>query len=239
MIYVMSDLHGCYDKYKKLLEIINFSKDDTLYILGDICDRGDKPMSIYLDIMNSDNIHAIKGNHEMMAIEALEKIMQSETDLNDENAEIDLDTYLSLSVWLDNGGDTTIKDLDSLDLQEKLSVYNFIKNLPYYEKVTVGDIEYTLVHAGLGNFSENKKIEDYTPEELVWAEPDFDELLWSDRKKRLIVGHTPTFLFRKDPENRIYHGKGSITDVDCGAVYDFAAGRLGCLRLDDYKEFYV
>ena len=41
MTYAMSDLHGCYDKYKKMLEKIHFGEDDTLYILGDVVDRGD------------------------------------------------------------------------------------------------------------------------------------------------------------------------------------------------------
>ena len=34
VIYAMSDLHGCYDKYIKMLEKISFSDSDTLYILG-------------------------------------------------------------------------------------------------------------------------------------------------------------------------------------------------------------
>ena len=38
MIYVMSDLHGCYDKYERMLKKISFSKDDILYILGDVVD---------------------------------------------------------------------------------------------------------------------------------------------------------------------------------------------------------
>ena len=29
-VYVMSDLHGEYNKYQKMLELINFSKEDTL-----------------------------------------------------------------------------------------------------------------------------------------------------------------------------------------------------------------
>ena len=41
MIYAMSDLHGCYEKYIKMLDKINFSDSDTLYILGDVVDRGD------------------------------------------------------------------------------------------------------------------------------------------------------------------------------------------------------
>lgn len=39
MIYVISDIHGCYDKYIKMLEKIRFSSEDTLYVLGDVLDR--------------------------------------------------------------------------------------------------------------------------------------------------------------------------------------------------------
>lgn len=42
MTYAMSDLHGRYDLYIKMLEKINFSEGDTLYILGDFVDRGDE-----------------------------------------------------------------------------------------------------------------------------------------------------------------------------------------------------
>lgn len=34
MVYAVSDIHGCYDKYIDLLNEINFSPDDTLYVLG-------------------------------------------------------------------------------------------------------------------------------------------------------------------------------------------------------------
>ena len=35
MIYTVSDLHGCYDKYQKLLETLNLGENDTLYVLGE------------------------------------------------------------------------------------------------------------------------------------------------------------------------------------------------------------
>lgn len=40
MIYVMSAIHGCYEKYRRMLDAIYFSEKDTLYILGDVRDRG-------------------------------------------------------------------------------------------------------------------------------------------------------------------------------------------------------
>lgn len=35
MIYCMSDIHGELDRFKAMLDLINFSSDDTLYIIGD------------------------------------------------------------------------------------------------------------------------------------------------------------------------------------------------------------
>jgi len=67
MSYVMSDLHGCYDKYMQMLEKIKFSDNDTLYILGDIIDRGDDGIKILLNMMNRNNTIPILGNHEYMA----------------------------------------------------------------------------------------------------------------------------------------------------------------------------
>ena len=36
MVYVVSDIHGHYEKLLALLDLIKFNESDTLYILGDI-----------------------------------------------------------------------------------------------------------------------------------------------------------------------------------------------------------
>lgn len=38
--YVVSDLHGQYRIFLKLLEMVDFSENDQLYMLGDAIDRG-------------------------------------------------------------------------------------------------------------------------------------------------------------------------------------------------------
>ena len=78
MTYAISDIHGCYEEYIKLLEKINFSENDTLYILGDICDRGEKPMEIYNDIMARDNVIPLFGNHEHLAYINLRHLIKRE-----------------------------------------------------------------------------------------------------------------------------------------------------------------
>ena len=66
--YVMSDIHGEIDRYHKMLELINFSSDDQLYIIGDVIDRGADGVSILLEIIDKGNVHFIIGNHEDMML---------------------------------------------------------------------------------------------------------------------------------------------------------------------------
>ena len=40
MNYAISDIHGNFKTFMAMLEKIKFSDKDTLYIIGDLCDRG-------------------------------------------------------------------------------------------------------------------------------------------------------------------------------------------------------
>ena len=59
MIYVMSDVHGEYEKYRRMLEKIRFSDEDTLYILGDVVDRGPEPVKLLQDMAVRENVFPI------------------------------------------------------------------------------------------------------------------------------------------------------------------------------------
>ena len=56
MKYVVADIHGCYEEYMELIQKINLSEEDHLYILGDALDRGDEPMKVILDMEQRKNI---------------------------------------------------------------------------------------------------------------------------------------------------------------------------------------
>ena len=66
MRYAISDLHGCYDKYQALLKKICFGPEDTLYVLGDVLDRGPDGFRILLDMAGRSNGVGLLGNHEAM-----------------------------------------------------------------------------------------------------------------------------------------------------------------------------
>lgn len=49
MIYVCSDIHGLFNRYNTLVN--KLTKNDTLYILGDVIDRGPDGIKIIKDII--------------------------------------------------------------------------------------------------------------------------------------------------------------------------------------------
>ena len=68
--YVISDIHGCFKEFQALLEEIQFNPNqDTLYILGDVIDRGWESLECLRFIMKSKSIHLLRGNHEAMMLD--------------------------------------------------------------------------------------------------------------------------------------------------------------------------
>ena len=134
MIYAMSDLHGQYDLYIKMLEKIKFGKDDTLYILGDVADRSAGGIKILLDMMKRDNIIPLIGNHEHMAYNVLKKFCVEITEDNYDK-QIDEKTYDMYGLWMYNGGDETLKDFMRLGKEDRERVLDYIGEFDLYAEV--------------------------------------------------------------------------------------------------------
>lgn len=64
MIYLTSDIHGCFKQFKQMLEYIHFGDEDFLYIIGDAVDRGEEPIPLLQYIMEQPNMELLMGNHE-------------------------------------------------------------------------------------------------------------------------------------------------------------------------------
>lgn len=231
--YVMSDLHGHYQAYRDMLEKIDFAETDRLYILGDVLDRGPRPISILLDAMERSNITIIAGNHCVMAVECLRFLMQEITE--DSVSGINEEMVEKLLTWQYNGSVSTTDEFHRCGRKTQKEILNFISNFDLYEEIEVGGRTYVMVHAGLGNFRPDKELWEYELDELVWHRMDYEEQYFED--KFVITGHTPTMAIEGNPRpGYIYQANHNIA-IDCGL--SFPGGRLGCLRLDDMQEFYV
>ena len=163
--YVISDIHGQYDMFMELLDKIKLKETDTIYILGDVLDRGPHPIKTLRKLMEMPNAICMVGNHEFMALECLEFLMKEITDKSIE--ELDETMLDNLVTWQYNGSKTTIDEFRKLDTEGKMGVIDFIKELLIYEEISVGDKDYLLVHAGLGNYSPQKDIEYYSAPAVI------------------------------------------------------------------------
>ena len=231
--YVISDIHGHYDYYLKMLEKINFSDSEMLYILGDVVDRGPHPVKILQDLMKRSNVCCIAGNHEVMFCECMKTLLQEITE--ESIADIDEEEIEKLINWQQNGSATTTDEFHKLSRSEQKEIAEFVSEFEVYEEVHTAMGKFLLVHAGLGNFEPDKELWEYELDELVWKRPDYGKKYFEDIF--IVSGHTPTLFIKENPRKGfIYQSHNNIV-IDCGCGIPY--GRLGCLRLDDMKEFYV
>lgn len=230
--YVISDIHGEYDLFIELLDKIGLRDEDTLYVLGDVLDRGPHPIKTIHKLMEMPNAICLAGNHEFMALDCLDFLMREITDkfLADLDEKM-LSNYLT---WQQNGCETTINEFSKLELDEKQDVIEFIKEFQLYEELFVNGKEFLLVHSGFGNYRPDKGIGEYSVMELVWERIDYDKGYFPG--KTIVSGHTPTQgISGNSSPGSIYRRKNHIA-IDCGAF--ISGGRLAALCLDTGEEYY-
>lgn len=256
--YVMSDIHGQYMAYKKMLEKINFSDNDYLYVLGDVIDRGPDGIRIIKDIMNRDNVDLILGNHEFMMLNAIKYIRNREVQGSRVKRTDDGLTPLELWTHPCNGGEGTCMELSGLPEYEKNEIEEFLLSRDLIKRIKVGDKNYHLSHSfslpkKFGRSINLKKASYKQAESIVW-ESVFDrpaDFPMGDKKfaydnETYIVGHIFTQRLGQMDENgngvvfRCENYRGySVIDVDCGMALNSRSSRLGCLSIDTDEVFYV
>lgn len=224
MHYIMSDLHGCYKEYIKMLELIKFSEEDILYINGDVVDRGDGPIRILQHMMRHKNIIPIVGNHELMVLQGLAARIGQHTSIDSQQESYFLETHK-----------TTVQEFYSLSDEEQEAIVDYIANFSNYKEVKVNGQTYFINHAGFNwdDFAPDREMDTYDIFDLVWADTDYDKVYFPD--KILVTGHAPTRAIDNEYAGRIIQ-KNNHMAIDCGCVFGLS---LGCICLETGEEFYV
>lgn len=149
--FAIADVHGCIKTLRKLVEdVLQLKRDDTLFLLGDMIDRGPDSVGV-LDYLiqhkeSGYDVRPIRGNHEEMLLDAV------------------ADPAVR-NIWYGNGGWGTLRKL-GIDVPEAIPKHyvNYIASLPYIH-VTA---DYALVHAGL-DFQEKDPLQDTPSKFMLWA----------------------------------------------------------------------
>lgn len=233
MIYVMSDLHGCYEEYIQALREIDFSDKDELYVLGDVVDRGEDGIKILQDMMLRPNVIPLLGNHEYMAMMVLRRLSKEITDETVEDY-LTLEDMTNYFHWTSDGGTATASAFRKLDRETQNDILEYLEEFFLFEEVHAGGKDYVLVHGGFEPFVPGKPLEEYDLSALIFQAPDYDTVYFED--KFLVTGHQPTLsLDDQSIQGKILRKNNHIA-IDCGCVF---GGSLAVLRLDDGKAWYI
>lgn len=223
MTYVISDLHGRYDKFKEMLDIIGFSDSDNLFLLGDLVDYGDDSVELINDLSMRTNVFPIAGEHDFKAA----RMLGTFDKMAKKGSAPDASFVSEMTSWVKDGGGPTLEAFRTLDDDGKEGVLEYLADMTLYEETEAGGREYLMMHAGIAGFKEGSDPEDYEAEDFFDASADIAKMKVSG--KTLVAGHRPS------SDGRIKKS-GNCVYVDCGVIGN---DTLGCLRLDDGKEFYV
>ena len=223
MTYVMSDLHGNYQKYLAMLEKIGFGDSDILYIVGDILDYGDETMELIADLSVRLNVYPVAGEHDFLGarmLKGFDSILKS-------GAAPEPEYIAEMTQWVNDGGQSTLDGYRALDEEQREGVLEYLEEMTLYEEVKAGGEEYTLVHAGIADYTDGDDLDDFLPEDFF--SESIDPMRQRIAGRTVIVGHQPT------KSGRIERTEGCIL-IDCGVC---EGGQLGCLCLENGKEYYV
>ena len=230
MVYAVSDLHGCYDKFRKLLDMIRLTDDDVLYVLGDVVDRGPENIRLVTELAGKRNICTLMGNHDYMAALMMKTYGMDhweKSSLQDKPEAKDI-----FEAWLSDGGETTWKEFMQLDPVEKEVMQRFLQSRPLFAEIKVNGQIYQLSHTvperSLMQDPDRRVVSDF-----LFSSPEYDKVYFPD--KILVTGHTPTGLIDEASAGRIWKKNNHIA-IDCGAVF---GNPLGCICLDTGEEFYA
>lgn len=131
-IYVTSDAHGHVRALDEALSKISLTSDDTLYVLGDMIDRGPDPVGVINLVRSLPNARVLKGNHEQIMLDAI--IGQDPLDAE---------------TWDINGGWTTRQQLNEMEFEAYEELVRWAAALPLYAVAETAERPYLLVHAGI------------------------------------------------------------------------------------------
>ena len=260
--YVISDVHGYAKRFFDLLDQIEFNpREDELYVLGDIIDRGPEVGEMCEWAWNNkdnDHIHFLLGNHEDMMLYS----MRQPYHYWDDMAYCEDNISHSPHIWFWNGGERTYEDLMTWEESKRHDFIKWVDTWPLFYDIEVNGRRFVMVHAGMAlrgvklnddHFDGGKNQDVEIPsfgtqwsQTLLWVRESWLTDCWTKLPCDVIFGHTPTYtiypilqFFKDDPhvkyeggENDILHINGRKHAIDTGR------SRMGILRLDDMKEWY-
>ncbi len=229
--FAISDVHGCGKTFIYLVEeILQLTKDDQLFVLGDLIDRGKNSILLIDYIIDKQKegyqIFVLIGNHEQMFLDKYHR---------DGNQ-----TYKELLEY-DN-----LEDLANEEGEIKPKYIDFFEKMLFYIELE----NCLLVHAGFDVNYEFVRIQNiFTDKEAMLWIRDFKGNLERTKQKPVVHGHVVYNLDQiKENIALAKQKKAAIVPIDNGCAYvtlgkeeknNGEIGNLCAVELNLWELFYT
>jgi serine/threonine protein phosphatase 1 len=192
-VWVVSDIHGCYQLLMQHLKRQKFNPyQDLLISVGDLIDRGPESLKC-LQLINEKWFYAVRGNHEQMALDALESH--------------------AYALWLMNGG-VWFAELKDEPKVQALALLEVCNRLPLIIDITCRNGMNVIAHADYpaAHYQRDRPVDRHR---LLWDRSRITDLMAGKGEgisgaDHFWFGHTPL-------EKRIDFA--NLHYIDTGAVF--------------------
>lgn len=209
-VYAISDIHGQFDLFKKLLKDFD-TKEQQLLLIGDLNDRGPRSKDCLLmgkRLVEEFGAIYLRGNHEEYLLQFL---------VNPEDWFAD---------YIRNGGEETLNSLLHAGAVEEYSpteismmirsryqdLINFLIERPLYFEWK----NYIFVHAGVD--LTKKDWHDSSPQDFLWIREPFHNGK-NNTGKTIVFGHTITPMLHGDMQTTDLWISDNKIGIDGGGVF--------------------
>lgn len=212
--FVIGDIHSHYDEMMELFKVVQFDfENDLLISLGDLVDRGPKPIEVIEKLMTVKNFIHILGNHDEWCFQYLS---------NNE----------ALDYWEIQGGLTTLEAYAKHPEYKKKHRAFFGKARLYH----IDDENRLFVHGGFNPEIPFEKQRD-KKDVLIWDRSLIRTAQKYEQNNKTIqdfseifVGHTPTQLIGENKPKKF----SNIWMIDTGV---YLSGKLTIMNIET-REFW-
>ncbi len=207
--FVISDIHGCFQTFRYLLEkIIKPTEEDLVFLLGDYINKGPASKDILdylIGLKEMKNVKLLRGNHEQVLLDVV-------------------DDKTSVFELYEKGGMHTMKSFGIAHPKDLDNEYlEFLRELSHYFELE----DCWLVHAGF-NLEISNPLQDVNAMLNIRQMPYQPSFL---KNKKIIHGHIPVPLNKV--VNYVKYNHWNIY-LDSGCVYPKRPGMgfLSALELN-------
>ena len=208
--YACTDLHGMYNLWQQIKEYLH--ETDTLYFLGDACDRGEDGLKIIYELLKDPRVIYLKGNHEDIFTIVAPELMEGH--------------YENYSWWTMNGGTQTIKGFLKLEEPSQRWLLKKLENLPETATyINKGGQEIFLCHAGTRPDMTKRELQLMgIKDPYIWDRKHLHAPWPQDEKydnKYIVHGHSPVKYVCKgvDGTSILNYSRGHKFDLDLASFY--------------------